>query len=158
MSLQTSKTPAQNIADGQRRKKSPSKLHPLAEIGSLCRASLGETVDAELNLGGAERISLHYWHEAIIRFADLRPREFVLLLLEQFIISQHLAVAAMRYDGGSQRLRLSIEEEGLTALSNGYLPLAVTRDRLFTALNLMAECRMIELDTNSWKFSIKDNL
>ena len=120
-----------------------------ARVLSLC-----ETVDAELSLGGAERISLKFWQESLSRFSNLRPKEFISLLLEQFVISQHLAVAAMRYDGGSQRLRLSIEEEGLTVLSDGYLPLTVTRDRLFTALSLMAECRMIEVDTENWTFAV----
>jgi hypothetical protein len=112
-----------------------------------------ESVDADLNLGGAERISLRFWLNTLDRSGSLRTKDFILLLLEQHIISQHLAVAARRYDGGTQRLRLSIEEEGLTVLAEGGLPLTVTADRLFTALSLMAECRIIELDCSSWTFS-----
>jgi len=111
-----------------------------------------ETVDADLNLGGAERISLRYWLNSLDRSGSMHTREFIVLLLEQHIISQHLSVAARRYDGGTQRLRLSIEEEGLTVLANGGLPLTVTADRLFTALSLMAECRIIDLDKGTWTF------
>jgi hypothetical protein len=117
--------------------------------------SASETIDADLNLGGAERISLRYWLDSLDRSSDLGTRAFILLLLEQHIISQHLAVAARRYDGGTQRLRISIEEEGLTVLADSGLPLSVTPDRLFTALSLMAECRIIELDSSTWKFSAR---
>ena len=54
-----------------------------------------------------------------------------------------------------QRLRISIEEEGLTVVAVGGLPLTITPDRLFTALSLMAECRIIELDSNAWMFSAR---
>jgi hypothetical protein len=117
--------------------------------------SASETIDADLNLGGAERISLRYWLDSLDRSSGLGTRAFILLLLEQHIISQHLAVAARRYDGGTQRLRISIEEEGLTVLADGGLPLTVTPDRLFTALSLMAECRIIELDSSAWTFSAR---
>jgi hypothetical protein len=114
-----------------------------------------ETIGAELSLGGAERISLRFWLDSLDRSGQLGTKEFVLLLLEQHIISQHLSVAARRYDGGTQRLRISIEEEGLTALTVGVLPLRVTPDRLFTALSLMAECKIIEVDTSAWTFSAR---
>ena len=111
-----------------------------------------ETIDADLSLGGAERISLRFWLDSLDRSRDLGIKEFILLLLEQHIISQHLAVAARRYDGGTQRLRISIEEEGLTALAGGSLQITVTPDRLFTALSLMAECKVIQVDTTTWTF------
>jgi hypothetical protein len=114
-----------------------------------------ETIDANLNLGGAERISLRFWLDSLDRSGGKGTQEFLLLLLEQHIISQHLAVAARRYDGGTQRLRLSIEEEGLTVLADSGLPLTVTPDRLFTALSLMAECRIIDFDSSAWTFSAR---
>ena len=104
------------------------------------------TIPADLALGGPERISLRYWLDTTDRCGDLKRDEFILLLLEQHIVSQHLSVAARRYDGGTQRLRISIEEEGMTSLVNEVLPLRVTPDRLGTALSLMSECEMIDFD------------
>jgi hypothetical protein len=80
----------------------------------------------ELNAGGPDRISLAYWHRTLERCSPMGLDQFFRFLLEQQIISQHLAVAAMRYDGGSQRLRISIEEEGLILLATDKLPVPVT--------------------------------
>ena len=56
------------------------------------------------------------------------------------MLSQHFAVAAGRFDGGVQRLQLTLEEEGLVALAQKPFVPFVTRDRLYTALSLMSEC------------------
>jgi hypothetical protein len=98
------------------------------------------TVNDQLQSGGAERISLHYWSEYLERSKKTGLKDFVQALLEQHVISQHLSVAARRYDGGTQRLRISIEEEGLIPLVVDPLPLNVTRDRLHTALCLISDC------------------
>jgi hypothetical protein len=116
----------------------------LAEVGNI---------QAELNLGSSDRLSLTFWRDWLDRSESLSPITFIRQLLEQQIISQHLSVAARRFDGGAQRLRLSIEEEGLTVLAPQDLPLGVTPDRLFTALSLMAECRKIHLDKTGWTFA-----
>lgn len=111
------------------------------------------TVQPELNLGGGDRLSLNFWEGWLSRRGRLRPRDFITQVLEELIISQHLSVAARRFDGGAQRLRLSIEEEGLTVLAPDDLPLGVTPDRLFTVLSLMAECKKISLDKANWTFA-----
>jgi hypothetical protein len=79
----------------------------------LCRqytAAFG--VDGSMNsflaLGGAERVSLSYWKEFMEKHAGTRPCEFLSYLLEYLVVSQHLSVATRRYDGGTQRLRISI--------------------------------------------------
>jgi len=103
-----------------------------------------ETVTGLLRYGGPERISLVYWRDFLRRCATVRFDEFLRLVFEQYVISQHLSVAARRFDGGTQRLRITIEEEGLTPLIATPLPLRVTPDRLATALSLMSDCNMIK--------------
>ena len=117
--------------------------------------STAGTISADLALGGAERISLRYWAETIERCSEMKREEFLLLLLEQHVVSQHLSVAARRYDGGTQRLRISIEEEGMTSLVSEVLPLRVTPDRLGTALSLMSECEMIDFNESTGTYSTK---
>ncbi len=107
-----------------------------------------ETITGLLRHGGAERISLAYWRDFIRRCATLPFDEFLRLLFEQHVISQHLSVAARRFDGGTQRLRITIEEEGLTPLVASPLPLRVTPDRLATALSLMSDCDMVKYTAN----------
>ena len=111
-----------------------------------------ETVTGLLRYGGPERISLGYWRDFLRRCATVRFDEFLRLVFEQYVISQHLAVAARRFDGGTQRLRITIEEEGLTPLTAVPLPLRVTPDRLATALSLMSDCGMVRR-TPDWLYS-----
>jgi hypothetical protein len=111
-----------------------------------------ETVTGLLRYGGPERISLGYWRDFLRRCATVRFDEFLRLVFEQYVISQHLAVAARRFDGGTQRLRITIEEEGLTPLTATPLPLRVTPDRLATALSLMSDCGMVKRNAD-WTFA-----
>ena len=64
-------------------------------------------------------------------------------LIENYVLSQHLAVATSRYDGKSQRLRITIEEDGLAALSTEPWKPRISDDRLDTVLSLMSECDLI---------------
>jgi hypothetical protein len=113
-----------------------------------------DTVNKLLRHGGSERISLAYWRDFVRRSATLSFDEFLQLVFEQHIISQHLSVAARRFDGGTQRLRITIEEEGLTPLIATPLPLRVTPDRLATALSLMSDCDLIK-HTPDWRYTAK---
>lgn len=113
-----------------------------------------ETVTGLLRNGGAERISLAHWRDFLRRCAPLPVDEFLRLLLEQYVISQHLSVAARRFDGGTQRLRITIEEQGLTPLITKPSILRVTPDGLGAALSLMAECGMIQRNANN-AFSLR---
>ena len=112
------------------------------------------TVSKLLRHGGSERISLAYWRDFVRRCATLPFEEFLQLVFELHIISQHLSVAARRFDGGTQRLRITIEEEGLTSLIATPLPLRVTPDRLATALSLMSDCDLIKR-TADWRYTAK---
>jgi hypothetical protein len=97
----------------------------------------------ELQRGGSERVSLHFWNETVVRGSEFELREFLLYLFERFILSQHFAVAARRFDGGTQRLRISIEEDGLEMIADEPLKPSVAQDRLYAVLSLMEDCRMI---------------
>lgn len=113
-----------------------------------------DAINKLLRHGGSERISLAYWRDFMRRCATLLLDEFLQLVFEQHIISQHLSVAARRFDGGTQRLRITIEEEGLTPLIANPLPLRVTADRLATALSLMSDCDLIK-HTTDWRYAAK---
>lgn len=97
----------------------------------------------EIQRGHSERISLAFWTSTVDRCGDYELRDFLRFLFETMILSQHFAVAARRFDGGTQRLRISIEEDGLEFLADKVLVPSVTADRLESALSLMADCGMI---------------
>jgi hypothetical protein len=115
----------------------PSYIELVAENGNL---------EQMLQNGGPQRISLRYWIDLLSKMADAPLSEFFTLLLENYIISQHLAVAARRFDGNAQRLRISLEEEGLSALVHKPLNPRVTPDRISIALSLLADCGMVKAD------------
>lgn len=110
-----------------------------------------EAVSAYLDLGGAERVSIKYWKGFVEKYASAQPREFLSNLLEYLVVSQHLSIATRRYDGGTQRLRISIEEEGLTSVTGKWWNPPVTADKLYNAVSLMNECDLVELDRNEWR-------
>jgi hypothetical protein len=101
------------------------------------------TVKGEVERGGSDRLSLAFWVSALSRFIDRELPEFLRFFFETFVLSQHFAVAARRFDGQTQRLRISIEEEGLEFLVDEPLLPTVTADRLNTALSLMEDCGLI---------------
>lgn len=106
--------------------------------------------DAEINplltLGGAERISLLYWKDFIEKHGDGPPRVFLSQLFESLVISQHLSVATRRFDGGTQRLRITIEEDGLSSLTGTCWNPPITDDKLYSAISLMADCGIVKFD------------
>jgi len=110
------------------------------------------TSKSELQRGLAERVSLAYWTATVFNWRDFEMKDFLRLLFENLILSQHFAVAARRFDGRTQRLRISIEEEGLEFLADDPFVPTVTHDRLGTALSLMADCGLIGLDRSQQKY------
>lgn len=80
---------------------------------------------------------------AVGNWCNFEIKDFLRLLFENLILSQHLTVAARRFDGRTQRLRISIEEEGLEFLADYPFVPTVAHDRLETALSLMADCGLI---------------
>lgn len=109
-------------------------------------ASKSLPVKAELHLGGAERVSLAFLRDTLHRCSAMTVLEFLRYVFENLILSQHFSVAARRFDGATQRLRISIEEEGLSFLAEAPLIPSVTPDRLATALSLMADCGLVSGD------------
>jgi len=113
------------------------------------------TSKSELQRGSAERVSLAFWTATVLNWRDVEMKDFLRLLFENLILSQHFAVAARRFDGRTQRLRISIEEEGLEFLADNPFVPTVTHDRLGTTLSLMADCGLIGLDPSEGKYFSK---
>jgi hypothetical protein len=109
----------------------------------------------EMQRGSADRVSLTFWTDTLGRWRDLDLGEFLRLLFETLILSQHFAVAARRFDGQTQRLRISIEEDGLEFLADKPLVPSVTSDRLATALSLLEECGLIGWDDDREAYFMK---
>jgi len=115
----------------------------------LC-ASIAQTLERHpvasqaMQTGGQDRISISRWRQLAERGTNQPLQQFLLTLFEEMVLSQHFAVAAGRFDGGTQRLRISIEEEGLTLLTNERWWPQLTPDRLPRALDLSAECSLLK--------------
>lgn len=126
-----------------------NRLAPLCLRSSfLCAAftiALGSEaqVRPELERGTSDRLSLGYWTDTLLRWGALELEDFFRHLFEMLILSQHFTVAARRFDGQKQRLRIIIEEDGLEFLADAPVVPSVTPDRLYTALSLMADCGLI---------------
>jgi hypothetical protein len=109
----------------------------------------------EIQRGGAERVSLAFWINTLLRCRDYEPHDFLLFLFETLILSQHFGVAARRFDGNTQRLRISIEEDGLEFLADKIFAPSVTLDRLESALSLMKDCGLIGCDDAGQRYFSK---
>jgi hypothetical protein len=103
-------------------------------------------VRPELERGASDRLSLGYWADRLESWGAMGLEEFLRHLFEMLILSQHFMVAARRFDGRTQRLRISIEEDGLEFLADAPVVPSLTHDRLYTALSLMADYGMIGWD------------
>jgi len=131
----------------------PYCLHTLfycAAISLLLQDRTGSKSD--LRHGSADRVSLAFWADTLLNWCDVEMKDFLRLLFENLILSQHFAVAARRFDGQTQRLRISIEEEGLEFLADNPFVPTVTQDRLRTALSLMSDCGLIGSDQSEQKY------
>lgn len=97
--------------------------------------------------GGRPRVSLKYWAEFVRQKQELPVAQFLVSTIENFLLSQHFGIAALRTSQNKPRLRMTIEEQGLSSLLKAadaiWVP-APTPDRLESALSLMAECRLIQ--------------
>lgn len=143
-----------------------SIFHQMERLQGCIRGELDETVPAALRLlglcrayavvleeiaelrsslrhGGAESLSLWTWLQTCDRSAPLSLKEFLLSIFEDLVLSQHLAVATRRYDGGVVRLRVTIEEDGLRALVAKPWKPAPAADKLASGLALMADCGLV---------------
>lgn len=101
----------------------------------------------EVGAGAPFRLPLGAWHD-FVKNHEQQPISGVLhKVFGSYIVSQHLGVAAARSGDEKSRMRLSIEDTGLTSL----LPSAAkalspkrTPDRLGSALALMADCGLVQ--------------
>lgn len=111
----------------------------------LCTAFSGAE-DAPTNmvqLGTAPRLSLKSLRNRLVVLGDVTIAEAFEYIVEAMVISQHFSTAVNRFDGCNQRLRLAIEETGLTALVTSPWQPTVTEDRLGTLLSLAAQSGLI---------------
>jgi hypothetical protein len=99
-----------------------------------------------LDVGQKARVSLIEWSRLVRAREAQGLRRFLSVLVENYLLSQHFGVAALRTEEGKPRLRLTIEEEGLVSLlpsaAHAWHP-ALTPDRLESALSLMSESELI---------------
>jgi hypothetical protein len=92
--------------------------------------------------GAVQRLPLRWWATTLRSHATMPFMRFAERLIETWLISQHLGVAASRHSEDSGRMRLSIDDGGICSL----LPAAdkcwspvLSADRLETALSLLSE-------------------
>jgi len=106
-----------------------------------------DVTKAEVGAGAAFRLPLGAWAD-FIKSHERQPMSAVLnKVFARFIISQHLGVAASRSSDEKSRMRMSIEDRGLTSLlpnAKKALKPRRTPDRLPSALALLAECGMLK--------------
>ncbi|HTF66459.1 MAG TPA: hypothetical protein VK638_27625 [Edaphobacter sp.] len=130
-------------------RKQSDQIFPVAlGLLGLCReyAELMEEIPelrSGLRLGGSEGLSLSFWNDICWRTANLNPKEFYLMVLEELVLSRHFAVATRRYDGRVIRLRITVGENGLVALVPRPWRPAPALDKLESGLSLLADCGFI---------------
>lgn len=130
----------------------PDALPPRAlrvlMLATVATEQLADNADAlpYLNVGGTARVSLRHWARQVRAREHVPLQQFLTYLVERFLLSQHFGVALLRTAVQKPRLRLSLEDGGLTSLLQGkqrpWTPL-ITADRLVTGLSLMADCGLI---------------
>ncbi len=117
-----------------------------AFMGLLLCAAFANTPNQNermLSLGGAPRLSLHSLRRRLLSLRDTPIEGAFKYIIEALVISQHFSTAVNRFDGQSQRLRLTIEENGLSALVSRPWRPTVTEDRLATLLSLSAQAGIL---------------
>lgn len=82
---------------------------------------------------------------------SLLPNQSTVRNIRRHLCSPKLAISELLKL--SQRLRITIEEEGLVRLAPDDLPLTVTPDCLYTALSLMSECDLLSYNEEDGTFS-----
>jgi hypothetical protein len=139
----------QEIVETTKPSKRSTRLAPLCLRTLFLCAVLTDLLQSEAiaksetQRGASERLSLSFWTSRLVAWSHLELGDFLRQLYETLILSQHFTVAARRFDGQSQRLRISIEENGLELLARKPLVPSLAPDRLNTALSLMHDCGLI---------------
>lgn len=115
--------------------------------------SLENESQSLLTKGAAERVSLSHQLRHFTNRGDLPFGEWLCEVIETWVIGQHLKFATYRFDGGTQRLRFTFDEDGLEFLAEKPSSPIVSRDHLAAALSLMTECGLIRFDPADEEFS-----
>lgn len=116
------------------------------------------SMKAYIEHGSVYRVSLASWADFVLRNRHQLLKAFLSSLIENYLLSQHFAVAASRYESGKQRLRLTIEERGLVPMigeADIWAP-GVTPDRLKSTLSLMADYGALAINGDG-EYSIVSN-
>lgn len=116
--------------------------------------SLANESPGLLSKGGAERVSLSHQLRHFTNRGDLSFGEWLCEVVETWVIGQHLKFATYRFDGGTQRLRFTFDEDGLEFLAEKPSAPIVSRDHLAAALSLMAECEIVSFDGESGRYQV----
>lgn len=137
-------------------RKRPDDVVRLALRLLLLAARYGELLNREeatrqeVDAGPKFRLPLGGWC-AFVQKHESQPLSHVLQkVLGSFVVSQHLGVAAARSSDEKSRMRLSIEDRGLTSVLSGpakALKPRRTADRLPSAMALMAQCGLLRAQT-----------
>ncbi|MCF4098641.1 hypothetical protein [Maritalea mediterranea] len=101
-----------------------------------------------IQLGTAPRLSLIVLRNRLTGLENVNIAEAFEYIMEATVISQHFSTAVNRFDGRNQRLRLAIEETGLTALVSSPWKPTVTEDRLAMLLSLSAQCGLVSKNSD----------
>lgn len=123
-------------------------IHALCLVNAFIRhAKSKRHLQTFLQTGGIARLSLRHFSELSESLAQTSARVFLHDLIET-LVSQHFSVAVQRFDGRAQRLRITLEEQGLTPLLKDRWSPRVTADRLETTLDLLLDCDVLSLSTS----------
>ena len=119
-------------------------FHGLAlVVVAVDRLSELSAIVHELRAGGPRRLSLHDMNRRLREMKSQSMGDVLRYVLETMVLSQHFSTAVNRYDGQTQRLRLTLEEDGLVMLATKSWRPELSADRLAVCLSLMSDCGMI---------------
>jgi hypothetical protein len=103
-----------------------------------------EELRSDMAHGKSERISMAFWAKTWDKNCRYPLIDLVATVINNMVLSQHFSVATNRFDGGTQKLRITLEEDGLESLVSEPWHPYIAEDRLRTLLSLMANCELIK--------------
>jgi len=117
-------------------------------FGSM-QAVLAEGNKELAALGGEDRISIRWFHRWVEARLDSDLTTFVRDIFEQLIFAQHVRVALSRFDGGGQRLRFVLGDDGIVPTRSMVAKLATglpgwMADRLTAFVNLLCDLSVLQ--------------
>ncbi len=109
-----------------------------------------------IGLGGSGRLSLQTLVRIFSTYESERLDVFVHFLIEACVVGQHFAVTNAKLEPNKNKYRFISNDEGLRLLikPSQLTGLNVTGDRLQNAMELMADCGLLDQDENGITFSL----